>query len=129
MLGLQSLSRSQYKGKLRLRSHRGNLWASRLSVHAPCSPGLITAEGAAALLEDLASRERKEALEMQAGCDGQEGGRGSQGPQEVMFKGAPVNNPACFPDSLPGSRVVWQVRRGYGPRQDQEEGRLVPGPL
>lgn len=94
-----------------------------------CSPGLITAEGAAALLEDLASRERKEALEMQAGYDGQEGGRGSQGPQEVMFKGAPVNNPACFPDSLPGSRVVWQVRRGCGPRQDQEEGRLVPGLL
>ena len=31
------------------------------------------------MLEDLASRERKETLEMQAGCDGQEGGRVSQG--------------------------------------------------
>ena len=31
------------------------------------------------MLEDLASRERKEALEVQAGYDGQEEGRASQG--------------------------------------------------
>ena len=81
------------------------------------------------MLEDLASRERKEALKMERlGVMARKGAEGARGPQEVMFKGAPVNNPACFPDSLPGSRVVWQVR-GCGPRQDQEEGQLVPGPF
>lgn len=79
------------------------------------------------MLEDSASRERKEALKVdRLGLMARMGQTEPRGPQEVMSKGAPVNSPACFPGSLPGSRVIWQERRGCGPRQDWEEGQLVP---
>lgn len=52
---------------------------------------------------------------------------GAQGTS--WWKRAPVNPLACFPASLPGSRVDRQVRRDCGPEEDGKEGKLVPGPL
>lgn len=77
-------------------------------------------EGATELLEHSASSWRKEALKAdglalktRTRAEGTTGGN--------VERGVSVKNLACFPGSLPSSRVVWQVRGGCGPRQDGED--------
>ena len=122
MLGLEGLSRSQYKGKLRLRSHRGSPWATRLSVHAPLHPRTDNSRGGRSVAWGF-------------GFQREEGGTGSAG--WVWWPGRGQSKPgdhskSCLKGLLSTTQpvsIVWPARRGCGPRQDQEVGRLALGPF